>query len=156
MINSSNLIFSPEVSGPGGLFDLDATLLLVVIQFVLLMFILNVILYNPFLTIIEERNEYILTTLTGIGDVLERANRFIIQHDRKIEVIRKESQLQVTNLTKLYKEILEIEVTISQRYIDTFLLRMNSHFLDKREIAINNLDDVVKSLANDIKTKLAI
>jgi len=156
MINSSNLIFSPEVSGPGGLFDLDATLLLVVIQFVLLMFILNVILYNPFLTIIEERNEYILTTLTGIGDVLERANRFIIQHDRKIEVIRKESQLQVTNLTKLYKEILEIEVTISQRYIDTFLLKMNSHFLDKREIAINNLDDVVKSLANDIKTKLAI
>ena len=37
MINFSILISSSEVSGPGGLFDIDATLPLVAIQFLLLM-----------------------------------------------------------------------------------------------------------------------
>jgi len=41
MINLSILISSSEVSGPGGLFDIDATLPLVAIQFLLLMVILN-------------------------------------------------------------------------------------------------------------------
>jgi len=54
MINLSILISSSEISGPGGLFDINATLPLVAIQFVLLTIVLNIILYNPLLTIIEE------------------------------------------------------------------------------------------------------
>ncbi len=60
MINLSILISSSEISGPGGLFDINATLPLVAIQFVLLTIVLNIILYNPLLTIIEERKEYSL------------------------------------------------------------------------------------------------
>jgi F-type H+-transporting ATPase subunit b len=66
MINLSILISSSEVSGPGGLFDINATLPLVAIQFILLMVILNVILYSPLLTIIEERKEYILSHLAKL------------------------------------------------------------------------------------------
>jgi len=36
MSNFLTLIFSSEISGPGGLFDLDATLPVIAIQFVLL------------------------------------------------------------------------------------------------------------------------
>jgi F-type H+-transporting ATPase subunit b len=53
MINLSILISSSEVSGPGGLFDINATLPLVAIQFVLLTVILNIILYNPLLTLLK-------------------------------------------------------------------------------------------------------
>ena len=45
MVNFSILISSSEVSGPGGLFDIDATLPLVAIQFVILMVILNALSY---------------------------------------------------------------------------------------------------------------
>ena len=55
MVNLSILISSSEVSGPGGLFDFNATLPLVAIQFILLMLILNTILYSPLLAVIEER-----------------------------------------------------------------------------------------------------
>jgi hypothetical protein len=41
MINLSILISSSEVSGPGGLFDINATLPLVAIQFVLLTVIIK-------------------------------------------------------------------------------------------------------------------
>ena len=55
MINFSILISLSEIEGPGGLFDINATLPLVAIQFILLMVLLNIILYSPLLTIIEER-----------------------------------------------------------------------------------------------------
>ena len=69
MINLSILISSSEVSGPGGLFDINATLPLVAIQFILLMVILNIILYSPLLTIIEERKEYILSHLAEASNL---------------------------------------------------------------------------------------
>ena len=54
MINFSLLTSSSEIIGPGGLFDINATLPLVAIQFLLLMVILNIILYNPFTLAIME------------------------------------------------------------------------------------------------------
>ncbi len=74
MVNLSILISSSEVSGPGGLFDFNATLPLVAIQFVLLMLILNTILYSPLLTVIEERKEYILGNLAKASEILAKAN----------------------------------------------------------------------------------
>jgi len=73
MINLSILISSSEVSGPGWLFDINATLPLVAIQFILLMVILNIILYSPLLTIIEERKEYILSHLAEASEKLAQA-----------------------------------------------------------------------------------
>ena len=63
MVNLSILI-SSEVSGPGGLFDFNATLPLVAIQFILLTLILNIILYSPLLAVMDERKEYILGNLS--------------------------------------------------------------------------------------------
>ena len=79
MINLSILISSSEVSGPGGLFDINATLPLVAIQFILLMVILNIILYSPLLTIIEERKEYILSHLAEASEKLAQAKELTTQ-----------------------------------------------------------------------------
>ena len=79
MINLSILISSSEVSGPGGLFDINATLPLVAIQFILLMVILNIILYSPLLTIIEERKEYILSHLAEASEKLAQAKQLTTQ-----------------------------------------------------------------------------
>ena len=57
MSNFLTLIFSSEVNGPGGLFDLGATLPLIAGQFILLTILLNIILYSPVLAVIEERKE---------------------------------------------------------------------------------------------------
>jgi F-type H+-transporting ATPase subunit b len=156
MINFSILISSSEIVGPGGLFDLDATLPLVAIQFVLLMFVLNVILYNPLLTIIEERKEYILRNLSEASKLLEEANNLITQYEQELEDVRRQAQLEITKSQKIHKEILEIEVNISQKYIDNLLDTITKDLLAKKEIALNNLDEIVQSLATDIETRLAI
>jgi F-type H+-transporting ATPase subunit b len=156
MINFSILISSSEISGPGGLFDLNATLPLVAIQFVLLMFILNVTLYNPLLTIIEERKDYILTNLSEASDILRKANELTTKYEQELEDVRKQAQLEITKSQKIHKEIIEVEVNISQKYIDSLLDNITKDLLDKKEIALNNLDEIVQSLATNIETRLAI
>ena len=156
MINLSILISSSEVSGPGGLFDIDATLPLVAIQFLLLMVVLNIILYNPLLTIMEERKEYILTNLGKASEILAEANKLTTQYEQELDSVRKEAQLEITNSQKIHKEILEVELNLSQKYIDKLLDTITKDLLSKKEIALNNLDEIVESLCVNIETRLAI
>jgi len=156
MINFSILISSSEVSGPGGLFDINATLPLVAIQFLLLMVILNVLLYNPLLTVIEERKEYILTNLSEASKILAEANKLTTQYEQELEDVRKQAQLEITKSQKIHKEILEVEVNISQKYIDNLLDTITKDLFAKKDIALNNLDEIVQSLSTDIETRLAI
>ncbi len=156
MINLSILISSSEVSGHSGLFDIDATLPLVAIQFLLLMVILNVILYNPLLTIIEERKEYILTNLSKASEILAEANKLTTQYEQELDSVRKEAQLEITNSQKIHKEILEVELNISQKYIDNLLDTITKDLLAKKDIALNSLDEIVQSLCVNIETRLAI
>ena len=156
MINFSILISSSEVSGPGGLFDINATLPLVAIQFVLLTVALNAILYNPLLTIIEERKEYILTNLSEASNILAEANKLTTQYEQELEDVRKQAQLEITKSQKIHKEILEVEVNISQKYIDNLLDTITKDLFAKKEIALNNLDEIVQSLLADIEVKLAV
>lgn len=156
MINFSTLILSSEVSGPGGLFDFNATLPLVAIQFVILMFVLNIILYTPLLTIIEERKEYILTNLGKASELLAEANTLTMQYEEELANIRKEAQLEITNSQKIHKEILELEINISQKYIDNLLDNITTDFENKKISALNNLENSVQSLCDDINTRLSI
>ena len=156
MINLSILISSSEVSGPGGLFDFNLTLPLVAIQFVLLTLILNTILYSPLLTVIEERKEYILTNLSKASELLAEANKLTEQYEQELNNVRKETQSEITNSQKIHKEILEIELDISQKYIDNLLDTIQKDLLAKKNMALNSLDEIVQSLCIDIETRLSI
>jgi len=156
MINLSILISSSEVSGPGGLFDFNLTLPLVVIQFVLLTVLLNTILYNPLLTVIEERKEYILTNLSKASELLAEANKLTQQYEQELNNVRKEAQSEITNSQKIHKEILEIELDISQKYIDNLLDTIQKDLLAKKNMALNSLDEIVQSLCVDIEARLSI
>nr|QGW12615.1 CF0 subunit II of ATP synthase [Nanofrustulum shiloi] len=156
MVNFSIVISASEVSGPGGLFDIDATLPLVAIQFVLLTVILNAILYSPLLGIMDERKEYILTNLGKASELLSEANKLTAQYEEELNSVRKEAQLEITNSQKIHKEILEIELNISQKYIDNLLDTITKDLLNKKNIALNSLDKIVQSLCVDIETRLSI
>ena len=155
MINFSTLSLSSEVSGPGGLFDINATLPLVAIQFVILMVALNAILFNPLLTIMEERKEYILTNLGKASELLAEANKLTTQYEEELTNIRKEAQLEITNSQKIHKEILDLEINISQKYLDNLVSTITNDFEDKKTLALNNLEESVQLLCDDINTRLS-
>jgi len=156
MVNFSILISNSEVSGPGGLFDFNATLPLVAIQFVLLMLILNTVLYSPLLTIIEERKEYILNNLAEASEILTKANELTTYYEQELSNVRKEGQLLVTDGQKIHKELLEIELNTSQAYLDKLLDTIVEDLMDKQKTALNSLDTIVQSLCVKIESQLSI
>ena len=156
MVNLSILISSSEINGPGGLFDFNATLPLVAIQFILLTLILNTILYSPLLAVMDERKEYILGNLAKASEILAEANELTTQYEQELSNVRKEAQLEITNSQKIHKEILEIELNISQKYIDNLLDTIAKDLLNKKNTALNSLDTIVQSLCSEIETRLSI
>ena len=156
MINFSILMSNSEISGPGGLFDINATLPLVAIQFILLMVLLNIILYNPLLTIIEERKEYILVNLSKASEILTEAKKLTTQYEQELENVRQEAQSEITNSQKIHKEVLEVELNTSQKYIDNLLETISKDLLSKKEATLTSLDEIVQSLSAVIETRLSI
>ena len=156
MVNFSTLVLSSEINGPGGLFDFDATLPLVAIQFIVLMVVLNIVFFNPLLIAVRERNEFILTNLAKASEVLTKANVLTTQYEQELTSIRKEAQLEITNSQKIHQEILDIELNISQKYIDNLLRNIILDLTSKKNIALNSLDNIVNSLCLEIESKLSI
>jgi F-type H+-transporting ATPase subunit b len=156
MVNLSILISSSETSGPGGLFDIGATLPLVAIQFVILMLVLNVLLYSPLLSVITERNDFVITNLAKASETLTKANELTTQYEQELNSVRKEAQSEIANSQKIHKEILDIELNISQKYIDNLLDNITQEFFIKKESIINNLDDQIDVLTTQIESKLSI
>ena len=152
MINLSILISSSEISGPGGLFDFNATLPLIAIQFLLAISILNAILYNPLLTIIEERKKYILTTLKKAGELLAEANKLTKQYEEEFDSLRQESLLKSTNSKKMYQATFQSQLNLSQKHIDNLLYNSIQHLLVDKNLVLKVSDGIVKSSVDYIVT----
>jgi F0F1-type ATP synthase membrane subunit b/b' len=71
---------------------------------------------QPITTIIEERKEYILTNLGKASEILAEA-KLTTQYEEELANVRREAQLEITNSQKIHKEILEIELNISQNIL---------------------------------------
>ena len=156
MVNLSTLISNSEVTGPGGLFDFDATLPLVMVQFLVLIIILNTILYNPLLNIIEERKDYVLNNLSKASELLVQTNELVANYEEKLSTARKQAQLEITNSQKIHKEKLEQELNSSQESIDNLLSLIIIDLSNKKTLALNSLETIVQSLCTEIETQLSI
>ena len=67
--------------GAGGLFDFNATLPLMAIQFVLLMVVLTFIFYKPVSKVLDDREMYISGNLTQASEKLIKADELYKQYD---------------------------------------------------------------------------
>jgi F-type H+-transporting ATPase subunit b len=140
----------------GGLFDFGATLPLVAIEFLLLMFILNIILYNPLTALINQRNEYILDNLSKASEMLTTSNELTTEYENELRVTKKLAQQEIVQSQKIHKQSFEIELKLSQKYIDTLLEKILGNFAKTKETIFAKLesDKVVDSLCDQMLSKL--
>ena len=90
----------------GGLFDFGPTLPLIVIQFLVLLFVLNIILYNPLITLLEKRASNTVSQLTAASEILATGNDLIESYNNTLKTARTQSKENITLLdqeqSKLY------------------------------------------------------
>jgi F0F1-type ATP synthase membrane subunit b/b' len=88
--------------------------------------------------------------------MLTQANELNAEYEQELNNVRRETQFEITNSQKIHKEILETELTISQKYIDDLLDNSTTDLLNKKSTALNSLDSIVQSLCVEIESRLSI
>lgn len=139
-----------EEIGAGGLFDFGATLPLLVIQFAILTFTLNSILYNPILNTINERNEYLVNNLTKASDLLAQADSITTQYKSDLQTKRKELQMELVTSEKVYKQVWELELQMIQKECDSYVTKYNNYLLTEKEKALTTLENNLKNPGDPI------
>jgi F-type H+-transporting ATPase subunit b len=153
MFDQVSLLLSEE---KGGLFDIGASVPLIAIQFLALMFILDNILYSPLIELINSRNTFILGNLSKASELVASASEITKKYEEELLVVRKTSQQEIASSQKINKEILELELQTSQKYISDLLTKIFENFAEKKQKVLQTLEGETTALSNQILDKLFV
>ena len=150
-MNQQIFIILSEESSKGGLFDIGATLPLVAVQFLILMFILNIILYNPVLTILNERNEYVLDNLNKTSDLIILSNELSSEYEKVIINVKRDAKDKILKLQKIQRDLFDSELKITQIEIENLTKMVFERRKEKKNAILNTiLQEQIKYLASSI------
>jgi F-type H+-transporting ATPase subunit b len=153
MFDKVSLLLSEE---KGGLFDIGASVPLIAVQFLALMFILDNILYSPLIEVINSRNTFILGNLSKASELIASASEITKKYEEELLVVRKSAQQDLATSQKSNKEILELELQTSQKYINDLVTKIFADFGAKKEKVLVTLESETTALSNQILDKLFV
>jgi len=155
-----NISFMPATTmlamteGAGGLFDFNATLPLMAIQFVLLTVILTFIFYKPVAKVLDERDKFINGNLTQASEKLIKADELYSQYDEQLKTARIEAQSIIAQSEKDAKDIVALEVSQARKDAANLIAQTNKDLEAQKSIALQKLETQVDELSELIKEKL--
>nr|YP_010338078.1 ATP synthase CFO B' subunit subunit II [Erythrolobus coxiae]UNJ17663.1 ATP synthase CFO B' subunit subunit II [Erythrolobus coxiae] len=138
----------------GGLFDFNATLPLLMIQFLVLMVILNILYYKPIIKVLDERDEYIRTSLTTASTNLTRANELTKQYEEELAEARKKAQGIISTSKKEAQDIVYKNIQEAQKDAENIVAQASKQLNIQKEEALKTLESQVDILSEKIKDKL--
>lgn len=87
------------------MFEFNATMLVAMISFVVFMFLMNTIFYQPILNIVRKRESYINSNYSQSQELNEEAKKHETEHDEKLAQTKDDAAKQTALvLDKLQKE----------------------------------------------------
>ena len=138
----------------GGLFDFDATLPLMAAQVVLLTYILNALFFKPVGKVVEEREDYVLTSLTESKKKLAEVEKLETDLKNQLKGARQAAQKVIAEAEddsdKLYKEALSLANSEANASREKVRREIDS----QRESALNQLKSDADKLGDLIVQKL--
>lgn len=148
------LVLQALEESEGGLFDFNATLPLMALQFLALIIILNIIFYKPVTNILDERDEYIRNSLTTASTALVKANELTKQYEQELASSRKRAQDIIKNAQEQAQKIVSEQMKIAQQNAEQLISEAYKQLNVQKQEAIKSLEDQVDILSEKIKIKL--
>ncbi len=155
-----NILFTPTTQmlamteGAGGLFDFNATLPLMAIQFILLTVVLTFVFYKPVSKVLEDREAYINGNLTQASEQLITADELYKQYDDQLKTARVNAQSVVAQSEKEAKDAVAIEIGQARTDAVNLIAQTNKELEAQKSIALEKLETQVDELSQLIKEKL--
>jgi F-type H+-transporting ATPase subunit b len=137
--------------GAGGLFDFNATLPLMALQFVLLTTILTFIFYKPVAKVLEERETLISGNLATASERLIKADSLYEQYDEQLNAARKDAQNIILESEKEAKEIVALEIDQARKDAARLIDKTNQELEAQKTLALEKLETQILELSYLIK-----
>jgi len=155
-----NIFFMPLMhiiaiaEGAGGLFDFNATLPLMAIQFILLTVVLTFVFYKPVSKVLEERETSISSNLAEASDKLLKADELYKQYDEQLKTARSNAQSVIADSEKEAKEIVASEINQARQDAAKLIQQTNKELEAQKSLALEKLETQFDELSQLIKEKL--
>ena len=146
--------FVSAVEGAGGLFDFNATLPLMAIQFILLTVVLTFVFYKPVSKVLDERESYISGNLTQASEKLLTADALYKQYDEQLKNARINAQSIVAKSEKEAKDTVADEIAQARTDAAKLIEKTNTELEAQKSLALEKLETQVDELSQLIKEKL--
>nr|ARW68700.1 ATP synthase CF0 subunit II [Palisada sp.] len=143
-----------EVESKGGLFDFNATLPLMALQFLGLTIALNFLFYKPVGNVLDDREEYIRNSLTSASASLVKANELTKQYELNLAESRKKAQNIIKNAQQEAQLVVSEKIREAQKDAEQLLLDAYKELNIQKEQALKSLEIQVDILSEKIKSKL--
>jgi F-type H+-transporting ATPase subunit b len=140
--------------GAGGLFDFNATLPLMALQFILLTILLTFVFYKPISNVLEERETSINTNLSVASDKLLKADELCKQYEEQLKEAKANAQSVIATAESEAKEIVGQEVAQARKDAAKLIDQTNLELDAQKKLALQQLEDQIDELSQLIKEKL--
>jgi F-type H+-transporting ATPase subunit b len=148
-------LLAVETAGKeGGLFDLDATLPLMAIQFLILVLILNAAFYKPLGKAIDERNDYVRKNQLDAQERLAKAQQLAKQYEQELALARKRSQTIVAEAQAAAAKIAAEKTAEAQKEAQLQREQTTQEIEQQKQEAMASLQQQVDALSRQILEKL--
>jgi F-type H+-transporting ATPase subunit b len=136
------------------MFDFDATLPLMAVQFLLLVAILNAVFYKPLMKAIDDRNDYIRQNQVEAQERLSKAQNLARQYEQELAETRKQSQALVATAQADAQKIVAQKVAEAQEQARLQREQAQKELDQQKQEALSSLEQEVDSLSHQILQKL--
>ena len=138
----------------GGLFDLNATLPLMAIQFLILMAVLNAILYKPLGNAIDERDAYVRDAKAGAAERLAKAEKLADEYEQSLADTRREARSVIEAAQADAQKIAAEKQGAAQQEAAAQREAVQKELDEQKAAALSQLESQVDSLSDQILKKL--
>lgn len=138
----------------GGLFDFDATLPLMALQFIILVAILNAIFYKPLSQAIDGRDDYIRQNQLEAKERLDKAENLAKQYEQELGETRRKAQATIAAAQAEAEKIAAQKMQEAQAEAQAQREQAQQEIDQQKAEAMASLEQQVDGLSRQILEKL--
>lgn len=138
----------------GGLFDIDATLPLMALQFLFLALVLNATFYKPLSKAIDGRDDYIRTNQLQAQERLSKTEQLAKQYEQELATARRQSQTIIADAQAEAQKIAAEKIAAAQKEAQAQREQAVQEIEQQKQEAMASLEQQVDALSRQILEKL--
>lgn len=136
------------------MFDFDATLPLMAVQFLVLMAVLNAVFFKPLTKVLDERDNYIRSNNQGAEERLAKAQQMAQSYEQQLAQTRKDAQATIVAAQTEAQQLASQKMAEAQREAQQAREQAAGQIEQEKQAAMQSLEQQVSGLSHQILEKL--